>query len=346
MSNTEINTDGLFEVLGTPELVSISNPDLLIPNPLNPRDGKKGTEDLVLNIRTRGFKVWEDMATGRKSLPLAFRDPEHPEKLILLRGHRRAGALRKIQAEDANAEKVAARPKDFKSFTDILREAAQEFDLDQPGIPVLVLPEAPSKKHQLELILDEDTSQVKKSSRQQFSLWQELVAEGYTPEKASQALGYNTRVMAFAHASAVTTPKAVAEAWVKGGGGKDSNEPRMTDADLRAIHDAYKKENKGEAEPGSGDKAFADWKTRATGEGQIAVARPASPKMLKELANVFAARNMPPIVMKVLEYAIGARRDSPSIFTPVVAAKTEAEIKALLEEYSFHTDESGEEAAA
>lgn len=331
---------GVFKETGAPTLVSVNDPDLLTPNKYNPRDGKKGVEDVVVSLREHGYRPYEDTATGKTSHMLGFRDSEHPEKIILLRGHRRAGALQQMKRADADADKVAKRPSNHKPLSEIMREAANKWEMDTPGIPVLVLESEPTQKQQVELILDEDTSQVKKSSRQQLTLWENLIKQGYSSEDACRMLGYNARLMAFHHATAVHVPSKVRESWVNGTGGKDSEHPRMTDKDLREIHDAYKAAiNDDDADKDAGEKAYKAWLERAT-KGTAAKSRPATVKAMKELLNFLSRYDLPDYFWKFAEFALGERRISSKVWQGVNQQTIELELRELLNNVPQREDAS------
>lgn len=301
----------LYEILGDikPELRVISDPNLLVVNPLNPRDGSKGTDDLISSFRAHGYKPYQDAEHGHTYHIVAFRHPEEPEKYMLLRGHRRAGALRKLLKQDQDADKVAKLADGEKTWPQIIKEAQMEFDLNEPGIPVMVYEEPLTEAQQLALILDEDTSQVRKDARGQYKLFIAMRKNGIKPEQACRHLGFARRYMPFVWASKGVMPEEVVQAWLDGGPGADKKD-RMTDSEFKKLYETFRDENDLKVDPGSGAAAFTEWKNKGD-DGDTTAPKPATPVQMQNLMKKLALRDSESDLVKVAKlvasYAAGQK---------------------------------------
>jgi hypothetical protein len=283
--------------LALPILTVLDNPELLVDNPLNPRNGEKNVDDLMSSFRLHGFEAYEEPATGNVYHMIGFRHPEHPEKVMLLRGHRRAGALKKIFRADM--KDTSSLGENEKSFGDIIKHAQRRYDLSEAGIPVMVYEESLDNKQQLTLLLDEDSSQVKKDNRMQLKLFREMVIAGWGPEQACRNLGFNGRYMPFQWATSGQLPEEIVDAWVAGGAGADK---RMTDAEFKVLYDAFRDLTAGKIEEPEATEKWNAWKAKGEGDSPTNPVR-ASQKQLRELLNTVANREQTDMV-KAVKYAL------------------------------------------
>lgn len=341
-NSTPKNEVPIYEALdGFTPAIRVVDPKLLVPNELNPRDGSKGTDDLIGSYRAHGFKPYQDAEHGVTYHMVAFRHPTEPEKFIILRGHRRAGALRKMQKQDQDADKVAKLKDGEKTWPQLIKEAQIEFDLPEAGIPVMVYEENLTRAQQLALILDEDTSQVRKDARGQYRLFMAMRAEGYRPEAACRHLGFARRYMPFVWASKGVMPEPVVEAWLEGGPGSEKKD-RMTDSEFKHLYESFRDENDLKVDVGTGSTEFSKWKNRD--EGESSAPKPATPVQMQQLMKKLNLRDgdseLVKIAKLVASFAAGQalvgraweKIDADQVMIQILDTLPAAELKEVEEE--------------
>lgn len=195
-------------------------------HPSNPRE-KRFDMAIAKSFADQGFSPMVDALTGGKLLAV-IAAVVHKSKIThyIVRGAGRIGTL----------EKCLAGPVHGLSETD--REKIVNL-VDSGVIEVTLVTDA-NEKELFAIAADDDALKTSWSIIHRFKAYKQFRRLGYTQEAASRACGLGARSMHFARLEALGHDVEVA--WMESKG--DAKKPKLTDSDVKEIHDLQQKAKK------------------------------------------------------------------------------------------------------